>query len=371
MKKKSLWAIIALAGLTISSCTNDEVIPNTSVDNAIEFGTYVGRDAQTRASVFKDDVMKTAGFGVYAYYTAQTAWESYASKGGPNFMNNTKVTWNSTKSMWEYTPVKYWPNNTNDKVSFFAYAPWQENVGNSNITLNQDAASLDFKVQNDITKQTDLTWSATEHMDETKQSIGDKVDFLFKHALARIDFTLQAAVDQTAAGGTIAEGTTITLNKIVLGTETNGFYTNGTLDLTKPTATWLGSTLTGCQTFTLDTDNFVPNSNVLDKANNDQANLIDANGDDYIMIIPQKKENLSVYVEYTVKTVSNDGKDNSTIENKITTPISSIDFQAGKAYTLNLVLGMTSVKLVASVEPWDVVNPGTEVDLPENLPENI
>jgi hypothetical protein len=156
-----------------------------------------------------------------------------------------------------------------------------------------------------------------------------------------------------------------------LGTETNGFYTNGTLDLTKPTATWLGSTLTGCQTFTLDTDNFVPNSNVLDKANNDQANLIDANGDDYIMIIPQKKENLSVYVEYTVKTVSNDGKDNSTIENKITTPISSIDFQAGKAYTLNLVLGMTSVKLVASVEPWDVVNPGTEVDLPENLPENI
>lgn len=369
MKKKSLWAIIALAGLTISSCTNDEVIPNTSVDNAIEFGTYLGRDAQTRASVFGNDVMKTAGFGVYAYYTAQTAWESYASKNLPNFMNNTKVTWNSTSSKWEYTPVKYWPNNTNDKVSFFAYAPWQENDRNrnSNITLNQGAASLDFKVQNDVTKQTDLTWSATEHMDETKQSIDGQVDFLFKHALARIDFTLQAAVDQAAAGGTIAEGTTITLKKIVLGTEINGFYTNGTLDLTKATATWLGSTLTGRQKFTLVPDNFVTDSNVLDKDHNAKANLIDANGDDYIMIIPQKKENLSVYVEYTVETVSNDGNDNSTIENKITTPISSIDFQAGKAYTLNLVLGMTSVKLEASVEPWDVVNPGTEVDLPENI----
>ncbi len=367
MKKNFFLGFIALAALTVSSCSNDADLTLKTPDNAIEFGTYVGRDAQTRASVFETADMKTAGFGVYAYYTAQSTWADYTLKNTPNFMNNTKVTWNSGTSKWEYTPVKYWPNNPNDKVSFFAYAPWQENTASSNITLNPGAASLDFKVPNDVTKQTDLTWSSSECMDETKQSINDQVEFLFKHALARIDFTLQAAVDQTAAGGTIAEGTTITLNKIVLGTETNGFYTNGTLDLTKATATWFGSSLTGRQAFTLVTDNFVPNSYVLDKAHNAQANLIDANGDDYIMIIPQKKDNLSVYVEYTVKTVSNDGNDNSTIENKITTSISSIDFQAGKAYTLNLVLGMTSVKLEANVEPWDVVNPGTEVDLPENI----
>ena len=86
----------------------------------------------------------------------------------------------------------------------------------------------------------------------------------------------------------------------------------------------------------------------------------------YEMIIPQKKENLSVYVEYTVETVSVGGTDNSTIENKITTVIPSIDFQAGKAYTLNLVLGMNSVKLDASVDDWTGVA-DTEVDLPENF----
>ena len=24
---------------------------------------------------------------------------------------------------WQYTPLKYWPNNDSDKISFFAYAP--------------------------------------------------------------------------------------------------------------------------------------------------------------------------------------------------------------------------------------------------------
>lgn len=363
MKKSLFTGFIALAALTMTSCSNDENMVSIPQGNAIEFGTYVGRDAQTRASVFETADMKTAGFGVYAYYTAQSTWADYTSKDTPNFMNNTKVTWNSSK--WEYAPVKYWPNNPNDKVSFFAYAPWQENTASSNITLNAGAASLDFKVPNDVTEQTDLTWSSSEHMDETKQSISGQVEFLFKHALARIDFTLQAAVDQNDAGGTIAEGTTITLNKIVLGTETNGFYTNGTLDLTKATATWFGSSLTGRQAFTLLPANFVTGSNVLDKTDNAQANLIDPDGDDYIMIIPQKKENLSVYVEYTVNTVSVGGTDNSRIENKITTVIPSIDFQAGKAYTLNLVLGMTSVKLNASVENWTGVA-DTEVDLPEN-----
>ena len=366
MKKSLFTGFIALAALTMTSCSNDENMVSIPQGNAIEFGTYVGRDAQTRASVFETADMQTAGFGVYAYYTAQSTWADYTSKNTPNFMNNTKVTWNSGTSKWEYAPVKYWPNNPNDKVSFFAYAPWQENIGTSNITLNTGAASLDFKVPTDVTKQTDLTWSSSECMDETKQSISGKVEFLFKHALARIDFTLQAAVDQIPAGGTIADGTTITLNKIVLGTETNGFYTNGTLDLTKATATWFGSSLIGRQAFTLLPANFVTDSNVLDNTHNTQANLIDPDGGDYIMIIPQKKKNLSVYVEYTVKTVSVGGTDDSIIENKITTVIPSIDFQAGKAYTLNLVLGMTSVKLEASVEDWPGVVE-TEVDLPENF----
>jgi len=35
---------------------------------------------------------------------------------------------------WEYKPLKYWPNEATDKVSFFAYAPHSTD-GSNNITL--------------------------------------------------------------------------------------------------------------------------------------------------------------------------------------------------------------------------------------------
>ena len=34
-------------------------------------------------------------------------------------------TLNSNTGGWTYSPVKYWPNNKNDKISFFAYAPYE------------------------------------------------------------------------------------------------------------------------------------------------------------------------------------------------------------------------------------------------------
>lgn len=57
--------------------------------------------------------------GVFAYFTHGDFEESSST---PGFMYNQLV----SKQMggnWTYSPVKYWPNNLNDKVSFFAYAP--------------------------------------------------------------------------------------------------------------------------------------------------------------------------------------------------------------------------------------------------------
>ena len=68
-------------------------------------------------------------------------------------MYNQHVTWNSTNTLWEYSPLKYWPNDFADndvdaqtpaaqgsttyggKVSFFAYAPYVATAsGTSGIT---------------------------------------------------------------------------------------------------------------------------------------------------------------------------------------------------------------------------------------------
>ena len=78
------------------------------------------------------------GFGVFAYYTNA---DNYDQTFQPNFMYNTHVygadaNTDDTADSWQYSPIKYWPNEFGsnasygaasddvDKVSFFAYAPF-------------------------------------------------------------------------------------------------------------------------------------------------------------------------------------------------------------------------------------------------------
>ena len=166
MTKLRFLPAIAAAALAFTACTSDklEAVSGQSnnnpenPDNAITFGTYMGRTSTTRAGAegsIDTEVLKGAsyGFGVFAYYTGNDA---YAQNSTANFMYNQKVTWNATNraetsgyiTSWAYTPVKYWPNDfaygtavddqDNDgktnpatgssvyggKVSFFAYAPY-------------------------------------------------------------------------------------------------------------------------------------------------------------------------------------------------------------------------------------------------------
>ena len=376
--KKNLFGWLAMATMLVGTgCSSDEVVNDYSPENAIQFGTYVGRDAQGRASIFDDTDLKTrnVGFGVYAYYTGQETWHEYKNshpRFAPNFMNNTHVTYNSSTTSWTYAPLKYWPNNTGDKVSFFAYAPYS--YSNSNIAAPTNGV-IPFTVANTVTDQTDLTAATEPQLNLTKNSDGDldgTVDFTFKHVLSRIEFTLQAAADRLDAGGTINTGTTITLTKIVIGEADHTTSTDDydkfyiTADYSILNNEW--SKKSGMQAFTLVESNFITNSNVLTTGDNNQRDLIAEDSDDYIMVIPSTIQNLPIYVEYTVTTegTNTEGEDdNSTVTNKITTVLPSFTFDQEKAYKFNLVLGMSTVELTATVYDWG--NGGNQVvDLPKN-----
>lgn len=383
--KKNLFGWLTMAAMLVGTgCSTDEVVNDYSPENAIQFGTYVGRDAQGRASIFDDTDLKTSnvGFGVYAYYTGQETWQEYKNSSStplvPNFMNNTQVTYDNSESSWTYDPLKYWPNNTNDKVSFFAYAPYSNS--NANITAPTNGV-IPFKVANTVKDQIDLTAATEPQLNKTKNSNGDldgKVEFSFKHVLSRIEFTLQAAADQLDAGGNINTGTTITLTKIVIGDaehtaditdDYDKFYTNA--DYSILNNEW--SNKSGMQAFTLTSENgnFVNGSNVLLSAttgNSQKQSLIGAESNDYIMVIPSTIQKLPIYVEYTVTTTGRNDEgqeDNSTVYNKITTVLDSFTFEQEKAYKFNLVLGMSTVELSATVSAWQN-GTETEVYLPEN-----
>ena len=209
MKKNFYVGLIALTALTVTSCSNDDVVMQSpEVNKAIEFGTYVGRDAVSRGHVTSIEKLAVEGFGVFAYYTNGEDFD-VAANTTPNFMYNQKVTSTSGSAMekdandfvgwngeWTYTPVKYWPNNLNDKVSFFAYAPYSEGGNGTNFTLpafgTTGAPALTFNVGTDVEEHEDLLY-ATPVKDKSKNSndpinIDTKVNFAFQHALSRIGF---------------------------------------------------------------------------------------------------------------------------------------------------------------------------------------
>lgn len=348
MKKSLFTGLIALAALTMTSCSNDENMVSIPQGNAIEFGTYVGRDAQTRASVFETADMQTAGFGVFAYYTDNTDYN--ASSSPANFMNNTKVTWNSTK--WEYAPVKYWPNEVTDKLSFFAYAPY----GAYTVATTGDPI-LDFTVDPDPTFHVDLVVAdASEKKNLTKQNTTDNVVFNFKHVLSRVGFMVEAVIDEVndqnngAVDGDnqtnpIAASTTISVQEVqLIGT----FNTAGKINLN--TSLWDNTQMTTAETsYSLAATDF---NDVANKVQITKGQLNKSS--EYMMLIPTASPTgVQIRVKYTVTTQDAQlASGYSVVTNNITSDAFNFKFEQGKAYNFVLHLGLTSVKLSATVADW-------------------
>ena len=414
MKKNHLFGMFAMAAFAFASCSQDEVVTQSpQVNKAIEFGTYVGRDAVSRAHVIGVDKLAEEGFGVFAYYTGQNTIAEALATATPNFMYNQKVhstegsegatnngvvSWNGT---WKYDPLKYWPNNVDDKVSFYAYAPYDIGQNGNFVLPSSDSKgkpSLVFKVGTDVEKHQDLLYASPAE-DKSKNSsspvnVGDKINFDFQHALARIGFKAEVMVDyvngdgtgnadddKTTSNGALDQYTTITINSVKL---IGKFYTQGVMKLED--GTWPTNSLetpTEDVTFELNstsTSDFATRTtpNNIFKTNDIEIRQLN-NDENYIMIIPQNftetganaPGNLKMIVEYEVFTdLDRDGVEDandSKITNKITSDNFALNFEQGKAYSLNIHIGMTSVKFSATVQNWDPVN-GT--DYVVNVPIN-
>ncbi len=147
MNKKFYLFAAAAAVLSLTACSSDDdaVQANgaktVAVNQAVSFDTYVPNATRAGdAGVQTTATLQTAGkgFGVFAQYSNGTSTTdgAYANTTSPsNFMWNQHVSYDA--SAWTYSPLKYWPNETDndsqspaatsthaDKLSFFAYAPY-------------------------------------------------------------------------------------------------------------------------------------------------------------------------------------------------------------------------------------------------------
>lgn len=278
--KKNLLFVAASATLLFAACTSESGGPSSNisydalkaaekadVETPITFGIFTPREAVTRIGTIGNELQLANhyGFGVFAYYTEGA---DYSTAAKPNFMFNQQVTAVGTGdapnmtavTSWEYSPIKYWPNNTQkdaentaynisvnkDKLSFFAYAPYipQANIEADGTVMDNTVAPAVAKTKGVIkvvpvdgatagdvkltyiggsskysdellfgVAQNNTTWNSVDggsmtinagmpFKDLVKPVQNDKtITFYFMHALTRIGMTVQAANNQVAGGG--------------------------------------------------------------------------------------------------------------------------------------------------------------------------
>ena len=237
--------------LLLAACSKDDgsQTETLAADEpvAVSFTANVPAFA-TRSVIGSTDALHSPGFGVFAYYTEASNWETAGASATPNFMYNQQVTWSA--GSWSYSPVKYWPNDNqpaddngatgsqaHSYVSFFAYAPFGGSgiavVGN-NATPGAPSLTYTWDTGNDLLYA--LPVKDSYKYDDTNNTndygrVADVVPFTFHHALAMVEFKVRRKLSSGAA---------ITLNSLTI---TSDGPVGGTFNLGSSawTATTAGS----------------------------------------------------------------------------------------------------------------------------------
>lgn len=198
--------VVSLTALLMAGCSQNEVTEvNPDTHSPMTFGVYTAtstRGVDTDNSSIKNDPdgESYGGFGVMGYFTGSENWAEANASTAPGFMHNQKVKWdaslNEGNGAWTYDPIKYWPNNGNDKISFFAYAPyesaWDTGTKSGVIVSGPTETGIPFikftlKEGDDLPKMVDLV--VAEKTDQQYNSDnGGKISFDFKHTLSRVSF---------------------------------------------------------------------------------------------------------------------------------------------------------------------------------------
>ena len=329
IKHITIALFIAMGATAFVSCsTSDEPIIEVPIESvAVQFNTSIEKETQTRATTLDDAALKSEGFGVLAYYTQNSAWSAAASTATPNFMHNQKISWSTANSLWNYSPIKYWSNNTNDKVSFFAYAPFETsptNGASKGIRLPANTAtgtpSINFSINSSIANQVDLVYASA------KDKNREVVDFQFKHALSRIGFSAKTA----AAYSEEIKVTNISVSGKVYPSATFTFSDQSNNGSWGSHATTVNAGIT-----------YAPNNIALTTT----AQQINA-ANQYIMIIPQNfagTNKVTIGTTYTV---------NGALPGITSSEDIDFNFEQGKAYNITLNISVDKITIDIVVAPW-------------------
>lgn len=219
------YIVTIIVLICLTACTNDEAGRTTETT---ERGQHpiAFREAYT-AQPTRSNARFTAikgipvgqSMGVYAYQH-DVAERDYTTDM-PNFMWNQQVMSMDQTEPFTYAPLKYWPNDESQKLSFIAYFPYTEEspghvespeypdnpTGLRTLLANDDTGLpyFVFTVKENAAEQVDfLVSEVIANLPKTRDtdddphkpfndlSIYDRVPFLFYHMTAKVEFRIVA-----------------------------------------------------------------------------------------------------------------------------------------------------------------------------------
>jgi hypothetical protein len=355
--KKLFFPAVVIAAITLASCSKQEDVTGvnaSSESTPISFSTFVGKSGgtNTKGTVADKDGLKTnnGGLLVSAYNTAEKTWINYLNTGGaPEFMKEQKVIWNGTNSVWEYTPLRYWPVNSG-KVSFFAIASNNSTDakpdGVTNWTYpNSDTGKgpvFQYTANGTIGNQSDLVYTVA--LNQT--SANNPVQLTFNHILTKIGFSakLQSSLPSNVALN--VTGLKITTSNS-LGTVSTFRYIIDPSNNDK--SAWDELSTGGSQVYLTASDvslgTFTPG---IELSANDSKRINDANM--FIMLPPQTVTagsfTVNIFYNITDKNVE-PNLITSYSSGPISLPTSttgSVVMEQGKQYTFNFTFSLVGVQ---------------------------
>jgi len=150
-------------------------------------------------------------FGVFAFLqegdVANGTVAHWNASRTPNFMFNQLV--EKSAGSYNYTPIRYWPENEENTISFWAYSPHNANgvfyqAGTTNAYTRSTAGLPDIKFSVTDGRADFMTSDLVQdQVYSSNTSDPGVVPFEFKHHLAWVEFKAKTAADYTSQTFTV------------------------------------------------------------------------------------------------------------------------------------------------------------------------
>jgi hypothetical protein len=357
-EKQAGMSLLSLCGIVFCfaavACSHDIDVPTEQKE--ISMGVKASGVA-ARAAITTEAELDE--IGVFGYYTATERW-IWSANNAPTslkadyFLN--KIV-EKTSGAWTYAPPKYWPPDTRNKLSFFAYAPYVETNDLGLLTpgpltpypcakTETGQPYLTYIVPEAAIDQLDVLWDSRIDMSKDEAP----VFFDMNHALTRISFSAALHPDEVAAFP--KKQYKVTVTKISV----SGVDGCGTLSLLN--GAWTPYTPAGedkaeyeltTTAGDIETEEFDAQSATVDPRPLTKP-------DTYLMLIPQTIEDgatlnftLSITIGGTTTTSG------LSVPIKPTNPV----WTAGQAIDYKLLIKGEFISIVTNLTPWTLNGDGT------------